>query len=683
VETRTLLPRIARRTLLLAIPLLCSMVWLILAGRTSEVVYRGTPVLSAPDSLGSRWSPVLRIPAGRYRARLVVERFAPLEAGETVARTWVGFVPEAITWHPNALGLRRFDLARERRRTYELTFEARSGERRQCVWRGDPRRTGLRLVHAELWRERRLLERPAGAVESRGLVLALLFLVGILVIAGWIGKSPSPPAGRWWVLWGFLGYALAGLGIWSLHSLVARLPANPGDSELLLLFPGLNPMPGPLVLVIFALCGSGIFLAWTLGRWPTLSWAVPIATLGLSFAAGLVGPRSDFQTYYTAGLALWGHSNPYAADPGQVLNPPPFILVCGLLPILSLTAAGFFWFGLKAAAALACVPLARAGLVGTGDSLEATGISWWRRPEWLGWIAAGRFLGMDLRYGNTNVLVVFLVLAAAASWVQGRQRSAALAVVTGVATKVTPVWNAIGAAAAGRWRWALGVIAAAGFAIAVSSAALEALAPGGGLGFFRHALPRAGDLQWGRVDNQSIRGMVDRFVGGAPVARVEGTPSLHQGARAARVTEALLDLLVLACVARLARRASRAGLASENGRSAWASLWAGTALAMVLTSPGSWRVHFAILYLPLVVLADRARRGERLAAVAFAGLAAIIVLPAFSRAISDWTAAYSVLTLASGATLAALAWIPGRDASFRDSPRSTPGTDAIMPEPVP
>jgi hypothetical protein len=125
-------------------------------------------------------------------------------------------------------------------------------------------------------------------------------------------------------------------------------------------------------------------------------------------------------------------------------------------------------------------------------------------------------------------------------------------------------------------------------------------------------------------------------------------------APAARAVEAILALAVLGVVALLARRAAHAATSSAQGVYAWASLWAGTTLAMLLLSPGSWTVHFALLYLPLVVLAGRARRGDRVAGAAFALVALITVLPATARALSDFCTAWSSLTLASLVSLAAL-----------------------------
>jgi hypothetical protein len=80
---------------------------------------------------------------------------------------------------------------------------------------------------------------------------------------------------------------------------------------------------------------------------------------------------------------------------------------------------------------------------------------------------------------------------------------------------------------------------------------------------------------------------------------------------------------------------------------------------MLLLSPGSWTVHFALLYLPLVVLAERALAGDRVAGAAFAIVAIVVNLPPMARPLSDLFAAWSSLTLASLVALAALVGVGG------------------------
>lgn len=129
-------------------------------------------------------------------------------------------------------------------------------------------------------------------------------------------------------------------------------------------------------------------------------------------------------------------------------------------------------------------------------------------------------------------------------------------------------------------------------------------------------------------------------------------PTLAWGARGARRVEYAFVALIGLALAALGRRARRAGLEERDAR--WADVWAAATLALLLVSPGSWTVHFGLLYLPLVVLAARARNGDRWAGGVVLLLGLIATLPAFSHFFADWIVATSALTIGSQVGLAAL-----------------------------
>ena len=654
--------------------------------RLETVRLAGSPFLSAPDSVGFRRGPVVTLGAGeRHRCRMTVARADATRLPAAADAAWCGFVPEDRPGDRDALALRRFDFGRGAERTYQFTFRTRATQRRSAVWREMAPDPGLRLTRVELATERRLWD-PAAHARPRGggfagFVARLAAALAACAAAGagaaaWArrargGVPPAPAAtaapGRATAA-GLAAYALAGAAVWCLDAAVARSPDASGVGAFWVLLPGRGGWAGAggtgptlLGLALWPLAGAAAAAAgWTalVRRRAWLAWTLPVALLGAAFAVATLGPRSDFKVYDTAGLALWAGVDPYALAPERVLNPPPFVLACGLLPWLPLGVAAFAWFGLKAAVAAWCVPLARAGLTprpGPPGAGAPAG-RWWARPEWLALWVAGRFVAMDLQYGNTNVLVLGALLAVAAAWAAGRGRAGGGAAVAGIALKATPVWAPLAALLAGRARWAVAALAVAAALTLGSAAALERLAPGAGWGFAREAAPRPEDLSLGRADNQSLRGLADRHVGGAEVraGAVRAVPTLALGAPAARAVEAALAALVLGAVWVLARRARSAGDAKGPGREAWADLWAGAALALLLTSPGSWTVHFALLYLPLVVLVGRARRGGRAAAAAVLLIAAAGVPPAFSRALGEVALAYSWLTWAALGGLAAL-----------------------------
>jgi hypothetical protein len=116
----------------------------------------------------------------------------------------------------------------------------------------------------------------------------------------------------------------------------------------------------------------------------------------------------------------------------------------------------------------------------------------------------------------------------------------------------------------------------------------------------------------------------------------------------------VLVLATLLALAILARRARRAAPEAP----AWADLWAGATFVLLLVSPGSWTVHYALAFLPAVVLATRARQGSRAAAAALIALGLAATLPAFSGAIAEAVAFAGALPLAALLGLGVLVMTP-------------------------
>jgi hypothetical protein len=653
---------------------------LLFGGREVKTVARE---LSPLPSSTVRWSTLgdpIHLPPGRYRARIVVERrddqIEPASPASEIAG--VAFAPIGSGETGHASSFRPFDFARQRTRVVHFTLRVRSESQWQWLWNEPGESSGVRVVETRVTKEAPLGMSSLGRIlrdGARGTVLPVVIAFGSLLVAllfptGRAEQPRSAAQGVRLTLLGLLAYGAAGLGL-SCLLLTSSAGHAAGADEGWRWLPPLEPI-APLRATPLAAAGIGAMLVFvaSVRRWAILVWTLPAAALGLHYVGRLVVPISDFQIYYNAGLALWAGTDPYAVRPERVLNPPPFVLACGLLPVLHAPMAGFVWFGLKAAAAVWCVPMARLGLTACDRASESLALragtrgwrrSRWVRPEFLALLAGGRLIGMDLQFGNTNTLVLLALLSTAAAWAHGRTGGAAAALAGGVALKATPLVAIVGVGMSGRWRWAASALLISLAVVALSAVALDLRAPGAGWGFLREASPRPGDLSMGRVDNQSLRGMTDRMVGGAEVSTktLRSVPSLRWGARAARQTEAALGLGVLALVWVLARRAGRTPAAAPDGWRAWASLWAGVTLAMLLLSPGSWTVHFALLYLPLVVLAERALAGDRVAGAAFAIVAIVVNLPPMARPLSDLFAAWSSLTLASLVALAALVGVGG------------------------
>ena len=685
-ETR-LVSQIRTRLAIAALPL--TLLLTLHGVRYQELVERDAFRLAgSSEGEGARSGPMF-LTRGRYRARVaIVRESAPSwQASPASVIASIGFVPEGALDARETVALRPLDFIRQGTREIDFTFKERSDSQRRWIWREAGGPSGLRIIRSEVLREHPLWRWPGGRDDSgRGAVLRLVLGFVWLVVLGWTAFYAS----RWrptaesfaettaaretlrpatLTLLGLLAYVLAGSALFSALYGAGSGPAT-GANVACRWLPQFDQELGSAPMGIIAALGvvAAALFGIVLRRSPALLWTLPLAALGLQYAGTLIGPKSDFQVYYAAGLALWAGTDPYAIRPERVLNPPPFVLACSVLPLLSLRTAGFLWFGLKAAAAAWCVPLARKGLVSWGwshgeasrSSLPDSGVArrsrWWLSPEWLGLWAAARLIGMDLQFGNTNVLVLLALLVAAATWAQGRALATGMALAAGVALKATPALATLGIGLAGRVRWAIGVSLLSLGIVAMSAAALELRAHGAGWGFVREAVPHPDDLSLGRADNQSLRGLTDRMVGGAEIVTktVRSVPSLQRGGRAARVAEGLLDAIVLSALVLLARRARRAGSSTGEGFDAWGALWAGATLAMLLLSPGSWTVHFALLYLPLVVLARRMLRGDRVAGAAFLTLALVIILPGTARVLSDRFTVWSSLTFSSLAALAAL-----------------------------
>ena len=637
------------------------------------------PFVAVRDSAGSAFGPVHSLSPGRYRWRVVATRnpAADRSVSASVQRSdimrppiWMG-VREAdrSEFDEYSRAIWAFDFTGGPSRCFDFPMRLRHSSNRRLVWRELEGPCGIVPQALTLTRITSLPAALAPQSSLRGdapqaLARLLTWLATLLAAAsggGWLrlrvgrrgGGSAGPFAqamniGGWILAFVAAGSALA-LGS-SSSLLTMSSGTGPADAVRVVLFPGLDD-PGaraPLLAAAAGLLAAGLFGALVVRR-PTRIWLLPTAACGLGFAVAQLGPRSDFLTYTLAGMSLWSGTNPYPLK--LVLNPPPFLIFTMLLTLLPVQLAAFLWFGLKAATLPLCVGLA--GFAVTAAYGLATGPRW-ARPEWIALLAAGRLMGTDLMYGNTNLLVLLCLLVTATYWRAQRPVAAGAGVVAGVAIKVTPGVFALAAALAGRWRWAVAVLLVSGAVTVVSAMAIEARAPGAGMGFLRYAVPDPHDLSLGRVDNQSLRGWLDRCVGGAAVNSGEKIhlPTLGWGADGARRVEfgfiALIGLALLA----LGRRARRAGPRERDAR--WADLWAGATLALLLVSPGSWTVHFAMLYLPLTVLAARARTGDRPAGVVVLLLGLVITLPAFSHGLADVIVATSALTIGSLIALAAL-----------------------------
>ena len=521
-----------------------------------------------PDSLGLfHWGPLVTLEPGRYRARAEMGR-GMLPLGDPAeARGMVGFRPAGKPWGNEAWLLRGLEFNRSGKRTLEFTFHIKEAGAYGWVWRAAPGKTEFELINTRVDRETPLWSKPVDEREdgagSVPLVLHALLAGALLVMAGTMGNRSArgqPESGVHYT-WAGLGvYVLAGICLMTAGSAIGTDHSSSGW----VFFSGMESFSAawpPWLAAAVALAAAWA-IGVSVGRAKVLLWVLPVAALGLWFGGLLAGPRSDFQIYYSAGLSLWGGVDPYAIRPERVLNPPPFVLATALFPLLPLTWSGFAWFGLKAAATVWCLFLARFALL---PSATVSSVRWLLRPEWVALWISGRYVFMDLQYGNTNVLVLLSLLLLAAFWRGGRELGAGFASAGGTAVKLTPMLSVVTAALAGRIRWAVGAAVLSTAILLISAGVLEWRAEGAGMGFWRDVVSEIGSLEMGRVDNQSLRGFTLRAVAGAPIAltSVPSIPNLGLDQTAAKIAEAILAAGVLWLLLLLGRSAARGARGSR------------------------------------------------------------------------------------------------------------------------
>jgi glycosyl transferase family 87 len=368
---------------------------------------------------------------------------------------------------------------------------------------------------------------------------------------------------------------------------------------------------------------------------------------------------TDFVTFHRAAAALAAGADPYAATGGAYLYPPTFAWLFVPLTALTRTGASLLWFVLKLI------------LVGASWTLCYRGLEGGRLPPRArGALAAGivlvalRFLMTDLQYGNTNVVVLFLMLAALRADSSERAAAAGLLLALAVSIKVIPavlagyfvarrrlrtlLWLAVGLLVVNAAPW----LSERGRLQAHWSAYAE---------YGVRARLAAGNPD---LDNQSLWGALAR------------SPTLTPGATRA----AWLALSALAATATLVVTARGQRETSAQQFTAAAAFF----LLMLLVSPGSWVVHYTVVLLPMAaVLRSLLQRRWRPRALAALFLAANLVFTV--SGLWHWSVkaadAGSLFVLVTALLLAAILWITRAEwSNARDDLRSAP---AVRAEPTP
>jgi alpha-1,2-mannosyltransferase len=360
----------------------------------------------------------------------------------------------------------------------------------------------------------------------------------------------------------------------------------------------------------------------------------------------LVARDTDFRILYDASAALARGLDPYAATENAYRYPPTFALLFRPLLWLPIAGASLLWFVIKLALLIwtlkACWELLEGGdLPARRRHLFLLGLVY----------VAARFWIADLRYGNTNVLILYLGIGAVYWDGKDRREAAGLLEALAISCKVVPALLLGYFLARRRWRtlgWtALCLLLLNGSSwLLLGDAGAEAWRTYFGFGVVEQLASRLA-----QPDNQSLWGALGRALPDLSLSGVR----LIWGALAALLT----------AVALLAARRS-AGRGPRD-RVLAASLFF---LLGLLVSPGSWVVHYTAVLLPLGVL-WRWLLAEGSRSAAFWSLFVAVNLVFSSSGWSRWSVRISIEE--SLFVLAALALFAGLSRLALRRPRAAAG----------
>ncbi len=250
--------------------------------------------------------------------------------------------------------------------------------------------------------------------------------------------------------------------------------------------------------------------AWSIAAWPTRLAFLGLAGLFLARALHL-GPHPDRLGFLQIGDGLLGRwpFESLAID----TYPPPFAVamapLAALARVLPDPAIRWLW-GLCQLACLAWLTLACLRIFALPRSLGLVAV---------GWLCGWRPIVGDLNSQNVTLFLCALVVAALERDARGDRLRAGALLGLGAALKVWPILALPALMRRSQWPKALAGAAAGGLgAVAV---AVAAYGPRAALEAFRfwivRVIPQAGGAE---LQNQAFRGLVLRFLGPIPAARL-------------------------------------------------------------------------------------------------------------------------------------------------------------------
>ena len=382
-------------------------------------------------------------------------------------------------------------------------------------------------------------------------------------------------------------------------------------------------LPVPVHAVALVVLGGILFLtahrlaagtSFPQGRWGRIL-AVAVALLGLflclnQFAEleNLVSQVTDFGTIYRGSSALFAGDDPYTVTDNAYFYPPLLAFLFGPLTLLPPAGASTLFFSLKFImlvwALLACDRLVEGSLFSGGRrTLFVFGLIF----------VAARFWVTDLQFGNTNVVIMFLMIAAIVLDRDDRPLAAGLALALAVSIKIVPVVLGLHFLILGRWRTLMFFAAALAVINLLPWILLQGHWGDAWGAYFDAGVTGKLNQRLIQPDNQSLWGVTNRMFPAVPLNTLRWV-----WAGAAALLGAGTGLVSF-------RSRDREPLVQVAAVSLYPLLG-------LLVSPGSWVVHYTAVLLPMAMLWKLALSG--MWSVRWAWLLFLITNVAFT--VSGW-----------------------------------------------
>ena len=404
--------------------------------------------------------------------------------------------------------------------------------------------------------------------------------------------------------------------------------------------------------------------------WFSLAVGLLLAVVTVQYCAKVMTPRKDGQTQ--SAILRWAKQFEEMQD-GENIHakynyPNPPILPQLLTPIFELiqispVAGALTWFFLKLGMAILC-------LVWAFRLVETPGRP---MPEWAKFIAVAASINPvigDLKHGNVNLFILFLVMATLYAFSRGKDFLSGLFLALAIACKVTPALFVVYFGWKRAWRVLIGtvvglvlfflVVPSAVFAIQKRSVtegvehnweSLTAWVNGMIVPYLKH-----GEVTSER-ENQSLPGVLTRLLSKEPsfskwVDGADRPLAYHNVAELDRNTIKRMvqgcQVVFLVLMVWLCRAPVRAaGESTADVRRGWrlAAEYSLILVGMLVFSERTWKHHCVTLILPFVVLSYGAfavgfsRRVRVVTRVCLFTAAAAVLLPTSLEAFGDWTLA--------------------------------------------